>query len=225
MTKIYYASIDMHCFFRLKLWAKKKLSKSDYDYICAKKNKIDIHRSFLGRFLLLSGLKDNIDITDLKSLWRIETGKLYLKGQKNVDFNISHSGSIVICIISFTSIVGIDIEQVCSKLDFTMFYPILSFEEICYLKNAPNPSVSFYKIWTMKESIAKAKGLGLNENLKMYSVTRLTDNFRLKKWHINCFTIADDKQEKYIISVASNSLIQIEKKCISSEMIKSVLKK
>lgn len=92
--------------------------------------------------------------------------KPVLLEQMDFHFNISHSGNYVMFVFS-TLACGVDIEIV--NPDF----PSKSIMEACYSReerkfvlNSPDPTHSFYRIWTAKESLIKAIGAGLNDDLK-----------------------------------------------------------
>ena len=81
-----------------------------------------------------------------------------------VDFNISHSGHMVTIAASNRYLVGIDVEQ---KDGFPL-QNILYFlrpEESERLHQSAT-SEAFYEFWTRKESLIKAKGMGLHLDLK-----------------------------------------------------------
>ena len=88
------------------------ISKEFYNSIYGRP--IDILSSALGRGLLSYGLRKiyNIDV-DFKSLVFNKNGRPKLPNlSNNLDFNISHSGQFVVCAISNSIPVGIDIEKI-----------------------------------------------------------------------------------------------------------------
>jgi 4'-phosphopantetheinyl transferase len=105
----------------------------------------------------------NIDFSHIKFETGIN-GKPMLKDNKSIDFNVSHSGDIIVSAISKKP-VGIDIEvwgdhdvEGIAKRFFTQ-------EESNKIKNSINRQQSFHNIWTKKESYLKMLGLGLIDNL------------------------------------------------------------
>lgn len=90
-----------------------------------------------------------------------EKGKPYFAGlfvDHNLQFNISHSGDIVICAIGKTDI-GIDIEEV-GKEQKGIADNFYTESERTFCKENEK---GFYKIWTRKESYLKALGKGIAE--------------------------------------------------------------
>lgn len=89
----------------------------------------------------------------------------------NVEFNISHSGNIVICAID-NKPVGIDIEQI-RPIDLKIAKRICSENELRYLFGYPPKETDFnktddtavlsrfFELWTAKEAYSKCLGNGL----------------------------------------------------------------
>lgn len=82
-----------------------------------------------------------------------------------VDFNISHSGDMVIGAISNSSRVGVDIEKIGRHDLEELKEIILSKEEIVKLDLADDPARTLYDIWTLKEAVLKANGVGLKGSM------------------------------------------------------------
>jgi 4'-phosphopantetheinyl transferase len=92
-----------------------------------------------------------------------------------LEVSVSHSGAIVVIAATRAGRVGVDVERV-RPLD----HALLS-EEICR-PGAAHPDlepVSFYKLWTRKESILKATGVGLGLAMAEVDVTAPEDAPRL----------------------------------------------
>ena len=86
-----------------------------------------------------------------------EKGKPNAKG---VHFNVSHSKGHVV-LVKAPCPVGIDIEEVREvKQDLIDF--VCSLEEKTYIDSEEK----FFEVWTNKEAILKAKGIGLRNDLK-----------------------------------------------------------
>lgn len=122
------------------------------------------NETICGRVLLLELTNANDEIT------YNENGKPYFKNS-NTYFSISHSGDYVICAISKNEI-GIDIQKV---KDMPKSKLIFSDKEL-KLSN-----LELVKLWSIKESIIKAKGLNMQHmksiNINNYNVeTKIFDN-------------------------------------------------
>ena len=97
-------------------------------------------------------------------------GKPFIKNFANIHFNVSHSGSWVVCAVDNTHI-GIDIEQI-KPIDVTIAEYFCQKCEIDDLMNKTKVAklLYFYEIWALKESYTKMKGEGLNIKLDSFSI-------------------------------------------------------
>ncbi len=135
----------------------------------------------LGRLLLQSGLKD----LDLENGWeqiKIDVnGKPYLE---NCFFNISHSEDLVVCGISKTIELGIDVEYM-NEVDLSLFEDWFTKREWEMIHQANQPLLKFYDFWTRKESIIKALGLKLSD-LNRLPIEVFEDAFVLdnQQWYL-----------------------------------------
>lgn len=120
----------------------------------------DAQRSLLGdllaRYALFQKLGHNDFIFGLNPY-----GKPFLQNFPHVHFNISHSGSWVVCAIDEFP-VGIDVEEI-KATDFKIAERFFSPPEYrSLLEQPPGERLEYYySIWTLKESYIKAKGKGL----------------------------------------------------------------
>jgi len=76
------------------------------------------------------------------------------------DFNISHSGTRVVCVLSLQGRVGIDLE-LCADLSIGDFQSQFTAAEWARINGSERPLLTFYRYWTAKESLIKADGRGL----------------------------------------------------------------
>lgn len=132
-----------------------------------KKDKI---RALISEILLRTVLDkqfgiNNEDIVILKNKY----GKPYLKGNEDINFNISHSGDFVVCAVDDKPI-GIDIEQIIDIDYKSIAESFFSKDEVQFILNASdeNKLHRFYEVWTLKESYIKAKGMGLSIPLNSF---------------------------------------------------------
>ena len=84
-----------------------------------------------------------------------EKGKPY---STNCFFSVSHSNEMVVLAISFHHPVGVDVEEIKETKENLRAF-VSSKKEYEYIKDNKN----FFEIWTSKESLAKASGLGLSD--------------------------------------------------------------
>jgi len=157
----------------------------------------DSQRSLLGKALLLKGL-DYLSLSKY-SLYDLKFTKLERPYFDNfIDFNISHAGEYVICAISLTGKIGVDVEDIqdISIEDFENNFSSKEWEDIL---KASNKLYSFYEYWTKKEAFLKAIGIGLNIPLNK---TEILDNriiFNNTEWFLNEIKI----DERYISHFSS----------------------
>lgn len=139
---------------------------------------LDLLREGLGREypLLFSGLNEG----DLeRELAKEEKGKPFLKNYPQIHLNISHGKDMVVCGIG-SSPLGVDVEAI-RPVKPTVFRRVLTAEEQDYLEKSKVDFGEngwyrdFFRIWTLKESYAKAVGLGLAADF-----TRVS--FELSAW-------------------------------------------
>ena len=90
-------------------------------------------------------------------------------------FNLSHSGTYVVLGVSEHEI-GVDIEQI-APFDDRVARRCYTEKELAWLY-AQNNTEAFYRLWTAKESIMKATGLGFTLPPESFSVLPMEDG-----WH------------------------------------------
>ncbi|MFM7856064.1 MAG: 4'-phosphopantetheinyl transferase family protein [Flammeovirgaceae bacterium] len=120
---------------------------------------VDAQASLLGRLMLKEGLNKLNGMHDVLSEIQLTSfNRPYIPGC-DWDFNISHSGKLVVCAISETT-VGIDIElkREISIADFKASFTAKEFQTI---ENDADKLSRFYSYWVMKESVMKADGRGM----------------------------------------------------------------
>lgn len=148
----------------------------------------DKKRSILAEVLLKKALKD-LSITCVFEYEYNEYGKPYLKDNKNIYFNISHSGEYVICVLSKDE-VGCDIQEI-KEVNIEGISKYYTKNEYLSIKKSANPKDLFYRFWTTKESYMKLIGKGFSFNLKDFDLSIekeiiSNDNkFFIKEIHIN----------------------------------------
>ncbi|MGI4022454.1 MAG: 4'-phosphopantetheinyl transferase family protein [Janthinobacterium lividum] len=126
----------------------------------------------------------------------------------SLHFNVSHSGDWVLIVIADIS-VGIDVEQMNTAFTWqNMLSLSFSPEEICFIKNTDCPYQSFYKLWTRKESLLKATGKGLVDDLALIPAL---DGIHLNPAAItgsaeNWQTFSFKVDENHVASVTFNSV-------------------
>lgn len=137
----------------------------------------------LERSLLDLGLKGE----PLNGLARGPWGRPFLSG--GPEFNLSHSGEMVLCALSWRARLGVDIEMV-RPLELDDLAASFLPQEWREITAHPDPLTRFYDFWTAKEAVCKAEGLGLSLPLQEI---RLEDGQALcrgRAWHLRPLALA-----------------------------------
>ncbi len=142
------------------------------------KNEEDQLRSLFSEILLKHILLSRYMIEGPSEVRYNEWGKPFFK---NVDlfYNISHSGEYIVCAVSGHE-VGIDIEK-CREIDLTLAKRFFAKEEYESLLKVDSTGRidAFYRLWTLKESYVKYKGIGLSCPLSSFIID--LQNMKIKK--------------------------------------------
>lgn len=114
--------------------------------------------------------------SDDKHIVQNRFGKPMFKADGLGYFNLSHSGSWVVCAVD-KQMVGIDVEQCRTDIDFEVM-SLFSRAEQIYINNGSdkNKLTRFYRIWTLKESYLKALGVGVSQPLNSFTIHVLDGN-------------------------------------------------
>jgi 4'-phosphopantetheinyl transferase len=135
-------------------------------------NQPNRYRSALGeilsRFALLisSGIKpEDAHISYGKN------GKPYLTNHPKIHFNVSHSGSFIVCAVADVEL-GIDVERI-RDYNFHIAERYFSKSELADLLALEGDARRdyFFTLWTIKESYLKALGRGLTKSLSSFTVS------------------------------------------------------
>lgn len=165
----------------------------------------DATASLIGKALLIKGLSA-IDYQQFKlhDLQYSSYNRPFLAG--GLDFNIAHSGSYVVCVISGHCRVGIDIEKI-QMQDLDPFNYTLNTAELESILASATPYELFYNTWTKKEAITKADGRGLGLNLDRIDTTASNVFLDGMVWYTQRVDISAD----YAVNVAFNNSLSIVK--------------
>lgn len=116
-----------------------------------------------------------------------EFGKPYLLDYPNIHFNISHSGEYVVCAVCDAP-VGIDIQKI-SVYNSGIAEKVCLEYEIKQIEQSDDNASEFIKLWTKKEAVLKAKGIGLgNGILKSCLFDERVQSIQLFKYWISVYT-------------------------------------
>lgn len=148
------------------------------------KNEIDKKRSIAVEYLLNEMLDELYDGITPVELSYDKNGKPHiyedaseggLEGTDLVQFSLSHSGDYVACIISDVPC-GIDIERHSERRDYVKIAKrICTDRELVNITNRED----FYQLWTLKESVMKAVGLGLALDMRKIEIERVNERYEI----------------------------------------------
>ena len=133
-----------------------------------KRQWMDKQLSICGKLLLLELLKEYNSRNTLADLRYNEYRRPCFDCRP--DFNIAHSGNIVICAIADEGQIGVDIEQI-KQLDFADFTDFFTGKEWHYINDHADKFEGFYNFWTRKEAVLKAIGSGFHTPLNSVDVS------------------------------------------------------
>lgn len=158
----------------------------------------DVQACLYGKLLLLQGLAEFGIAADLEKLQYTAYSRPYI--DQSIDFNISHSGCYVTCVLSNSAKVGIDIEQVSAipLEDFACYMLPSEWEQIT---RASNKYYEFYEYWTRKESVIKADGRGLSIPLEEIVVSGNRAVVENATWYLKKIKLVDE----YIVHLAADA--------------------
>ena len=133
--------------------------------------KANAYKQEKDRLLCLGGailMADIVGITNESDICFNSSGKPFANGFP--EFNISHSGDVCVLAVGDEP-VGIDIEKAdCENL--TIAENVFSDKEYEWM--CPDPVVRFHRLWTLKESLLKAAGTGLVDDMKSVDIFPFT---------------------------------------------------
>jgi len=166
---------------------------------------------------LVSGLLLRLicGVTNDCQLTYTENEKPYLKNS-SVYFNISHSGDYVVLATSHREI-GVDIEKINTYSNKVAVRCFTQQEYEWMLHEGDNEA--FFRLWTAKESVMKASGLGFSLPPESFSVLPMdasAHHIAGKIWFLDwilyndsiiCLTVEGEREKCEIITIASSDLL------------------
>jgi len=126
-----------------------------------------------------------------------EHGKPQIPG--DWDFNISHSGDIVTCAISQTGRIGIDVERH-RELEPQRFKRYFSTDALAWMGH---DAKRFIQLWTQKEAIIKASGVGLKGLSKVETQHGRTACDPQGDWFLHALTLDPDYSAHVATDIAN----------------------
>lgn len=170
----------------------------------------DRHSDLLGKLLLIEGFKLlGYSKNEISNLKYNKYNRPFLN--KEIDFNISHSGKYIICAIGKDLKIGVDIEEI-KEIEFNDFNNVMTDEQWGYIHQSVYPMESFFKYWTIKESVIKADSRGLSVPLLDIIIEKNSVHYDNRTWYLNeicidrnyCSCLATNKKEVNIKMIEMN---------------------
>lgn len=170
----------------------------------------DRHSHLFSKLLLQEAIQlFNLKENGLENLKYSSYGRPFLNS--TIDFNISHSGQYVLCVIAQGIQVGIDIEEI-KTIDFTNFNNLFRPDELAFINGTAESIRAFYDYWSIKESVIKAEGRGLSIPLKDIYVSSRSATLYNKIWYINELKL-DTAYSAHLTSNVYLNAIQLHEIC------------
>ncbi len=149
------------------------------------KHKSDQKSRLLARLMLLYSMEET-GVDFLLKNWKVNTyNKPSIDGWYH--FNISHSGELVVLSYSNDPI-GVDIEQQI-QIDFKELIGCFHPEERSILEQSGNDKKCFYTFWSRKESLLKAVGTGITDELDQINCAHSCVHYQGTSWNFHPVTI------------------------------------
>ena len=171
----------------------------------------DAQLSLLGRVLLVKGLEQMNCSFDMSDLKYTTYNKPYFDNI-DVSFNISHSGEVVVCALTYLGAIGIDIEKI-EPISISDFKSQMTKNEWESVNNSKDIQRSFYDYWSQKEAVIKTQGKGHLIPLKSFEVKNNKTTIGFEIFFLKKIIISGDyschialKKRIDIIEIKTNKL-------------------
>ena len=162
----------------------------------------------IARALLRKVLASQLQLPSQKiSIAYSINGKPHLPDYPNLKFNISHTDGAIAIAISSDLNIGVDIEHQDRKFEFHRLEDFLYSES-----EQTRGEESFLKVWTIKEAIMKAKGIGLSQPLNTIELSTLENGHLIvltTPWDSRPnWTVNSKIMHEYIISCSVEGTVE-----------------
>ena len=152
------------------------------------------------RLLSLCAQDEGIRNFKLSDVQYPDTGKPFWKNNNDYfDFNISHSGNLIVLAASAALKVGVDVEQI-RLLKRLSFKRVMSADELAEIQQTP---VLFFDLWSKKEAVVKAAdtvGLARMSDVSLKQNMAVLDE---KQWFLKSINLDD----QYAINMATSKAV------------------
>src|SRR5690606_18991777 len=97
------------------------------------------------------------------------------------DFNLSHSESLLVCVLGDYVQIGVDVEHIRPLRDRRLFAHILAPGEALPAKH---DTALFFRYWTQKEAIIKADGSGGVWDMPKINLQKSPVEYNNRHWYL-----------------------------------------
>lgn len=208
----------MNCLIDIKSFDEKlieKINQTEKSVFLTDKKKKSSNASVCGRVLLSYMLSKEYGFEKFSYSYG-KNEKPYLKNT-DVYFNISHSGSVVLCCTDKAEI-GCDVQQI-KEYNPKVAKRFFAEREVTAIENSSDKDRTFIKLWALKESILKKQGTGISGGLSDFDFSSYLD---LNEFSVyDCFfsTFSVDEYEIAVCSEIKEQSLDI----ISKEEIEKYI--
>lgn len=171
---------------------------------------IDRKRYILGRAVLktLISKYTNRDVHSIHFGYNASKKPFLIPNNNKLQFNLSHSGELIAIAFRFDDIkIGIDIEMIDPTYDYNLILrDYFTENEKALISEFGYPA--FFKIWTRKEALFKAQGIGLTDEMRWTTVLRKKGMDSLKAFNQTFYCKTMHIDLKYYLSIVSNTSLK-----------------
>lgn len=181
-----------------------------------RKNRVFKYRHNIDKKLCLySALLVRMKLVELTGISNSNLSFSTLSNQKpvllsdiNYNFNFSHTHNAILCGISYSKNIGVDIEKL-RKIPSEIIDSSFHLDEKKHVLASKSPEIAFYEIWTQKEAYTKYLGIGLNDDLASLNTKHPKLQSHFLTWKYN----------EYICSTFSNNNTPVNIEYLSEDQI------
>lgn len=175
--------------------------------------------SIIAYVLLIYAIKNTLGyFPDLTMVYG-ERGKPYFKNISNWHFNISHCKDCVAVVLAKDE-VGIDVQERI-MLDDSLINMVCNYEERKLVESAQDPEMMITRLWVLKESYLKQRGLGLVDEISDIDFSMYRGSFFYKDPYY--FHVV--KKKDYFMSICTKNYINNYRRVLVDELMESIFYK
>lgn len=172
----------------------------------------DRHRFIIGHGLLRHVLGQRLDLSpEAIRFARGPHGKPYI-AETRLHFNFSDTKDAILIALSEGAELGVDVETMARSVDhMAVGEHYFTSEEVADIRETPEPKRRFLELWTRKEAVLKASGVGIMDDLKVLRVNAPEQTVELAhdefkrmasdSYHVRTWSLGTD----HIISLATSA--------------------